>query len=394
MLEKAMSFGRAKAIRDSKSNSKLAAKQNETRNSLFHLHSKIDKVDNSSSVKAKAKRLGLTYLGFGRYGTKADGKTSVTHIVKAGVLHPFQGAGEPNPIIQTRLKNHDSNTKPLSDISQTSNKLHSKFNDGELDAETLTKEYMSDSKDPLSGGKHLKVLVKTQKEKLAQESEACRKALAHVAKDYQNGKGFEHVNAYVYSRGKEPPVAFHKSVPQKTACLDSMFDKEFAKIPHAMNVYTGTKVEGTAKKKDIIGMKSFVSVSGDLKTAFSIGGGGEEGDGGDVLQISLKPKDKAVALDAIHAAVPPTFKSDKKTPFDPEDLPPVVDDEGPGNEPQASGEMLLPRNSQFIVKDGPLELPNGKRLWHVEVAPAQTGVVKQSDITRAQREIANLKKNK
>lgn len=378
--------------------------------SLFHLHRTITRSEGASKARIQAKRMGLTYFGFGRYGTSKDGKGhTVTHVVKNGNLLPVDNSKEWDRYgkekerydIKMRGKRPiDSKTgrpkpverpiKPKESLWDVDKNLGDIHNDPEsfvgYGTDALANHYKTGQK----GLRHVASLanyrkfVNSQKEKIKHEDDSLLKGMARVFGDYQED-GYALINGYLYKGGKSNKTnKVHPYVEKSIALMDHAFNRDFADVESPITVYTGTRKLPGIQKGATINFKGFLSTSIDPQSTMNFANADSDNNSkaGDFLEIKLAKGDKAINIDAIRQ-----LQDRYSIDFEEEK------------------ELLLPRNIMFKVIDGPITLPSGGRMWQVSVDshPDHEGeeetdltktAVKQSTISKAQAAIQRIKNNK
>lgn len=284
---------------------------------LHHDHHKNAQVDTTSF---QAKRLGLKYLGFGRYGkvrrkmsNEADDSSPnymVTHIVRNGLLVPVTGETEPNE-----------------------NDYFPKRN------ERFTQSYFK---------KQAEVLEKEINSYKGTSQKMLFKSIAALL-DYV-GDGYSPINKVLFS-GLEHNA--HPKIIHKIRALDHLFEYEFTKLHADMPVYTGTSVK-LEKGKPFI-FRGFLSTTIEPKVAVRfLGGSGGDDDDEDNTDIDFGDEDDK------ERRVPTLIQIDMKKGQRALDVNSLIG----GSRDEY--EFVLPRNSRIVVTDGPIYLKHAV-VWRAEL---------------------------
>lgn len=240
------------------------------------------KSEPKSNAAREARKLGLTYMGFGRY---ADNKGKVAYIVDNDRLIPYKGREE----VQSMY------SKSISSSAQPKGKA--KADDTSFYTSALNRRDKEDNK-----------IIK-QKDK---DIDALNRALYQFynpnmfdeaelnAIEYYTAEGFEQVNRFLY-KGHDEGVTKDKDIQiaQTIESLDSAFENTEA--PFAYTVYSGLSSRYNAKKlkagNDYI-FRGYVSASINYQTA--IDGFADTGwDSAIVLQIDISKGQKSIYVDPV-----------------------------------------------------------------------------------------------
>lgn len=354
-MEKVMELKRKGAL------TKKNKREDNSPPSLFAIHRNAETKEKVSATRAQARKLGLEYLGFGRYGTNKKGSVEVTHIVKDGRLmqlapskmttdrqYPSVRSADPS-----LARAHDYLNDPLGNAEAGS---VAQFT-GMVDRYARNKKEKAKFNDP-----HFKkydAFVDAQHQKLKGEDKRYIEAAQKVLSGYQSGDDWTAINhllfnqAQVEEKDKKDQVLanYHKSVVMKVRMMDSLFKKDLSTVDTPMTVYTGTRALGGLKKDGKFVFHGFMSTSIDPTVAVGFAKGTSKTtkeQPGDALEIEIKKGQKAISMDSF------TNRGE----------------EG-GNDDSlgfvAEKEMLLNRGNILHVKDGPIILGDGTRLWKAEI---------------------------
>jgi hypothetical protein len=289
---------------------RLVDKKRQIHPSIFSLHDDhhaSQKVDSSSY---QAKRLGLAYLGFGRYGLpskkKGNQQFDVTHVVRNGLLIPLTTGSIAKEDGMYPPRNSEHMLKFYG--HQTNNMQR------EIDAFTPEKQAVF-----FAGKKCLD---------------------DYLSKDYHD------INSTLFS-GIKP----HPSISGKINRIDKLFGFNFAKLHSDIPLYTSlVDGAGPTKKGEAFEFRGYLSASANPKTAMGLKSsvniddhnndmmlrGGEEENKSlpHIIQLDMKKNQRALDT-TILTGGPSTLES-----HEPDD------------------EFILPRNSRFIIVNGPIYLKN------------------------------------
>lgn len=265
------------------------------------------KSEPKSMAAKQARRMGLTYVGFGRY---ADNKGRVAYTVDNDRLVPFKG-------VDHVLKLYDK-ADMTSDIQ--------KRNELTQQANTLSKAYDKRFKeDEKIVSQKEKEALKTAK-KLASfyRPEMFDEAELAAIQDY-TADGFNEINRYLYKGYDEGTDAnMADAIGRTIDALDSAFDETQAPFP--FTVYSGLSGRYRAEKiipgQEYI-FRGYISTSLSHDVAISSFTDSEEPV---VLQIEVNKGDKAIFVDGLSSI-------------------------------EGELETLLPRGSKIKVISGPHRMP-------------------------------------
>lgn len=265
------------------------------------------KEEPKSKVSEQAKKLGLKYLGFGRYGDKSG---KVAYIVHNDKLVPFKSA-----------------EKAYSEIDKTTNKKDPKAKQkaqATLDAHLQVKEqdrqvYKNQTREADLLDRKLKKIYPT---------EAFSPDEAQLLYQYTDG-AYKQINQYLYGGHAEgTPYGQAAQLEQFVQALDDVFlGKE---LPIEFSVYSGLSSRYNPQSF-VVGQtyifRGFVSTSLAVERPKDTFTNAKETESKVTLQIDLKKGQKALYIDGVSSF--------------------------PGEQ-----EVLLPRGSKLRVLSGPHDLPS------------------------------------
>lgn len=262
-----------------------------------------------SAAAMQARKMGLTYVGFGRY---ADNKGRVAYTVDNDRLVPFKSQGEVGKMFdKSSMINNDEKSKEL-------------FNQADQYYKTNNKRSKEDQKILKEKDKEV---VKVAKQLASfYRPEMFDDAELEAIQSY-TGDAFNEINRYLY-KGHDAGTDANRAdaIGRMVDALDSAFDETQAPFP--FTVYSG--LSGRYKASKIQAGQEYV-FRGYLSTSLShdvaISGFTDSAEPV-VLQIEVNKGDKAIYVDNISA----------------------VDGEL---------ETLLPRGSKIKIISGPHPLPWG-----------------------------------
>lgn len=273
------------------------------------------KTEPSSPAAQQAKKMGLSYVGFGRY---ADSKGQVSYIVDKDRLVPFKRREEVQSMYQKAY-----NAPPSKDEKGVA-KANMAMQQADQLNSTLNKRFKEDQK---ITNEKTKEAVRTNKALMSlYKPDVFTPDELDAIMNYTTDS-YIPINRYLYKGYDEntsPEDAAY--IEGQIEALDSAF--EGIEAPFAYTVYSGLSNRYKAEKiktgENYI-FRGYLSTSLDYNTAIS--GFTEQTDGAVVLQIEIQKGQKAIHLDGV---------SDN------------------------SGEMetLLPRGSTIQVISGPHKMPS------------------------------------
>lgn len=284
------------------------------------------KAEPKSAASKEARKMGLSYMGFGRY---ADRKGKLAYLVHDDRLVPYKSEDDVDSMHYKAYTAQES--EPLTkkkNINPTAKGQPAKPSKAELlkkDADFYNKVNSKRSKEDAKTLKDLykdanavdKELFKFYQRNMFDEAEL-------QAIENYTGDGYAEINRYLY-KGHDDGVSPEqdKIINRTIETLDSAFEETQTPFPYT--VYSGLSSRYKADKFQLGGeyiFRGYVSTSLDFNTA--IGGFADVGDSDQpvVLQVELKKGQKAIYVDAVSVN-------------------------------QGERETLLPRGSKIKVISGP-----------------------------------------
>lgn len=255
------------------------------------------KSEPKSAAAKEARRMGLTYMGFGRY---ADRKGKLAYIVHDDRLIPYKSRDDVDSMqykANVAMANEPVAKKNVSPSAQPSKANNIKQQANFYD-QVLNKRSNEDSKILKNlykdANKVDKELFKFYKPNMFDQSEL-------QAISYYTSDGYGPINRYLYKGHDVGTTSDQDQILNQTIeALDSAFEE--TETPFAYTVYSGLSSRYSADKFQLGGeyiFRGYVSTSLDFNTA--IGGFADVGDSDQpvVLQIELKKGQKAIYLDSI-----------------------------------------------------------------------------------------------
>ena len=270
-------------------------------------------VEPSSEAAAMAKKMSLTYVGFGRY---ADKSGKVKYIVKNKKLYPFKGkdveaAGldASDAQMDAAAMKGDVNTMAVLDKKQKTAVQGIKAD------ESIKNKYQKQNTREI-------IAYDRQLRNLYQPSIFTPDEIDAIK--YYTESGFNDINRYLY-KGFDPettPDQANQTV-QKIQALDNAFEETGA--PFDYTVYTGLSSRYDFRKikpgKDYI-FRGYISTSLDHDTAIDMFTFDQNQDVGVALEIDIKEGQKSIYLEGV-------------------------------TDTQGEFETLLPRGTKVRVEGGP-----------------------------------------
>ena len=270
-------------------------------------------VEPSSEAASMAKKMSLTYVGFGRY---ADKSGKVKYIVKNKKLYPFKGkdveaAGldASDAQMDAAAMKGDVNTMAVLDKKQKTAVQGIKAD------ESIKNKYQKQNTREI-------IAYDRQLRNLYQPSIFTPDEIDAIK--YYTESGFNDINRYLY-KGFDPettPDQANQTV-QKIQALDNAFEETGA--PFDYTVYTGLSSRYDFRKikpgKDYI-FRGYISTSLDHDTAIDMFTFDQNQDVGVVLEIDIKEGQKSIYLEGV-------------------------------TDTQGEFETLLPRGTKIRVEGGP-----------------------------------------
>ena len=263
------------------------------------------KAEPKSAAAKEARKMGLSYMGFGRY---ADTKGKLAYVVHDDRLVPYKSEDDVDSMHYKAYTAQQS--EPLTkkkNISPAAKGQPAKPSKVELlkkDAEFYSNVNSKRSKEDAKILKDLykdanavdKELFKFYQRNMFDEAEL-------QAIENYTGDGYAEINRYLY-KGHDDGVSPEQDeiINRTIETLDSAFEE--TQTPFAYTVYSGLSSRYSADKFKLGGeyiFRGYVSTSLDFNTA--IGGFADVGasDQPVVLQVELKKGQKAIYVDAVSA---------------------------------------------------------------------------------------------
>ncbi len=297
-----------------------------------------------SKASTAAKRLGLTYLGFGRYGLKnKDGKIHVTHHVKRDQLYPVTETGWGAKT--------DENGKEIRKISpvpkefgswkskygkryeknvQTAPKTFDSMGGGYEDTDELV--FTIDDKTKSISRKIDKYNYKKYNQDSALKKDLQSKQTKAVLDHFVNTT--DDVNKHLY-KSPDPDRFKHRHVAWKIRKMDALIKRPEFKSDLDYSVYTGTRAN--LENGKLYTFKGYLSTSLSPSIAASFMSDKKDSKK-TMIQIDIK---KGQSVIDINAALQ------------------VAQDREDANSFAKEKEHLLPRNTRLKVIEGPLHMDDG-----------------------------------
>ena len=263
------------------------------------------KAEPKSAAAKEARKMGLSYMGFGRY---ADRKGKLAYLVHNDRLVPYKSEDDVDSMHYKAYTAQES--EPLTkkkNISPTAKGQPAKPSKSELlkkDADFYSNVNSKRSKEDA------KILKDLYKDANAVDKELFKfyqpnmfdEAELQAIENY-TGDGYAEINRYLY-KGHDDGVSPEQDeiINRTIETLDSAFEETQTPFPYT--VYSGLSSRYRADKFHLGGeyiFRGYVSTSLDFNTA--IGGFADVGDSDQpvVLQVELKKGQKAIYVDAVSA---------------------------------------------------------------------------------------------
>jgi len=263
------------------------------------------KSEPKSAAAKEARKMGLTYMGFGRY---ADRKGVLAYIVHNEKLVPYKSQDDVDsmyfksattqqsePVSKKKNISATTKNKPVQPSKSEVIRKDADFYNGVI--KKRTKEDSAILKDLYKDANKVdKELFKFYQPNMFDDTEL--QAIEQYTAD-----GYADINRYLY-KGHDEGASSEQDeyLNQTIATLDSAFDDTQAPFPYT--IYSGLSSRYSADKFQKNGQyifRGYVSTSLDFNTA--IGGFTDVGasDQPVVLQVELKKGQKAIYLDAVSA---------------------------------------------------------------------------------------------
>lgn len=269
------------------------------------------KTEPKTAAAKEARKLGLTYMGFGRY---ADSKGQIAYLVDNDRLIPYKNRDEIGAMynkqklapkkVSTSAKNAGKNVQQEPDWSFYNNALNKREKEDQKIVSQKDKEVQKIDKE----------LYKFYKPEMFSEDEI------DAISEYTN-EGYAAVNRYLY-KGHDPDVSPEQDeyISRIIENLDSAFEETQA--PFSYTVYSGLSSRYSADKikpgNEYI-FRGYLSTSLSFDVSIS---SFAEGDNAVVLQIEVSKGQKSIYVD-------------------------------PLSEHQGEAETILPRGSKIKIISGP-----------------------------------------
>lgn len=247
------------------------------------------KSEPKTAAAKEARKLGLTYMGFGRY---ADNKGQIAYLVHNDRLVPYKSQDE----IGSMYNKQQSAPKKAPASGKGTDKNVQKEPDWKFYSDALNKRQKEDDKilqekDKLAEATH-KELSKFYKPNMFSEDEF------DAIYDYTN-EAYGPVNRYLY-KGHDPEVAPEEDeiIANLIQNLDSAFEE--TQSPFAYTVYSGLSDRYNAKDIKPGGEYIFRGyLSASLRHDVAISSFASGGDMSVVLQIEIAKGQKSIYVDSL-----------------------------------------------------------------------------------------------
>jgi len=263
------------------------------------------KSEPKTAAAKEARKMGLTYMGFGRY---ADRKGKLAYLVHDDRLVPYKSEQDVDDMHYKAYTAQESQPvvtkKNISPTAKGQPAQPSKADLLKKDADFYNEVNFKRSREDTKILKDLykdanavdKELFKFYKPNMFDETEL------QAIEDY-TGDGYADINRYLYKGHDEGATQEQDDYLNRTIeTLDSAFEETQTPFPYT--VYSGLSSRYSADKFQLGGeyiFRGYVSTSLDFNTA--IGGFADVGDKDQpvVLQVELNKGQKAIYLDAVSA---------------------------------------------------------------------------------------------
>jgi hypothetical protein len=302
----------------------------------------LDKLDRpsrpseKSEAAAKAKQLGLTYLGFGRYGIlNKDRKIHVTHVVKREKLVPIAQTDWKTDKTTGRIQTTEPIGKEFDSWKRKYGKKHEKDIES---AKKVADDYVLGPLDPIDlhstfddkMGAKLAKIQKNNANLYYQAGVHKIKGLTRILDEFTDTT--DDVNRHLYN-GKSADRFEERRATWKIRSMDALFKKPEFKAHHDYTVYTGTKAN--LKPGNNYLFKGYLSTSLTPSTAHDFVDS-DKGSFPTIIQIDIKKGQPVIDINAAYDA----YSQDNNNDFI-------------SNEHEHEMEHLLPRGSKLKVTEGP-----------------------------------------
>lgn len=303
-------------------------------NLLDKMNTKVRPQDTSAASK-KAKGLGLTYLGFGRYGLlNKDKKVHVTHVVKGQNLVPVGNRETDFDAKTGRLKTTVTPDKIGNEHSAWKLRYGKKFEKDTQQAKKVHNDYAIGPLEPHELHADFEEKGQQKIAKITQNNaNLYKQAGVHKIKGIGNvldafTRDTDDVNKHLYN-GKSANREEERMATWKIRSMDALFEKPEFKAAHDYTVYTGTKAAMQAGKNYLF--KGFLSTSLSPSTAHDFVDS-DKNTYPTIIQIDIKKGQKAIDINAVYSNL----------------------DQGKHYNPhEEEMEHLLPRGTKLKVTEGP-----------------------------------------
>lgn len=313
---------------------------------LLDIHDKPAR--EASGPRQQAKQLGLSYIGFGRYGIKnKKGEFKVTHVVRNDQLKAITQTKYDE---KTGRMEHLPQKIPEKEFGAWRNKFQGKYEKSILKggAKSVDTKYDGDASGDIRVDVGADVYKKTKKLRadiLSSNTKKYTENKIHQDKKIQGVlrkfiETTDDINTHIHI-GPSPDRHKERMASWKIRMMDNAFKNDTFKSDHDYSTYTGTKIK--LENGKTFKFKGFLSTTLNPSAAQ-----GQELDHtkGEtrkptMIQIDLKKGQRVID---VNAAVPDNGHAE--------------DDE-----------HILPRNTKLKMVDGPIASPEGE-VWRAEIVEA------------------------
>lgn len=261
------------------------------------------KAEPKSAASKEARKMGLTYMGFGRY---ADRKGKLAYLVHDDRLVPYKSEQDVDDMhykaYTTQQNEPVTKKKSINPTAKGQPAQPSKAELLKKDADFYNNVNSKRSKEDA------KILKDLYKDANAVDKELFKFYQSNMFDDTElqaieeyTSNGYAAINRYLY-KGHDDGVSAEQdeNLNQTIETLDSAFEE--TQTPFSYTVYSGLSSRYSADKFQLGGeyiFRGYVSTSLSFNTA--IGGFADVGDSDQpvVLQVELKKGQKAIYLDAV-----------------------------------------------------------------------------------------------
>lgn len=245
------------------------------------------KSEPKSAAAQEARRLNLTYLGFGRY---ADNKGQIAYIVDKGRLVPYKRPQEMQDMYFDTV---------VPEVAKSKGKPTESLKVYNFHADAQSRRNTEDEKILKQKTKEASVLGK-ELYKLYKPNMFSQEELQ--ALQFYTADGYEYINKYLY-KGHEPGTSQDEAdqIDAYIDAIDSAFEETQA--PFAYSVYSGLSSRYSADKIKSGGeyiFRGYLSTSIDFNTAISSFADADmRNDAAVVLQIEVSKGQKSIYVDPL-----------------------------------------------------------------------------------------------